>query len=77
MNLHQLAKILYDALEELGNRKIPHSEYLENLPAYKEIIDNTPNKFLKFHLENAIKDEQFELAQYIKETAEKRKFNLI
>ena len=52
------------------------SQYMENLNKYKEIIDRTPNKFLKQHLDNSIKDEQYELAQHIKDTADKRGFDL-
>jgi hypothetical protein len=54
-----------------------HEQYLKNLPRYKEFIDKTPNKFLNFHLNDAIKNERYELAAYIKKTAEKRNFKLI
>ena len=53
-----------------------HEEYLMKLNKYKEIIDKTPNKFLKFHLKDQIKKEHYELARYIKETALKRGFDL-
>ena len=53
-----------------------HEEYLMKLNKYKELIDKTPNKFLKFHLNDQIKKEHYELAQYIKETALKRGFDL-
>lgn len=52
-------------------------EYLLKLPQYKIIIDKTPNKFLAFHLSNAIKNEQFELAEYISQTAKTRNFIII
>jgi hypothetical protein len=51
-------------------------DYLKNLPDYKECIDKSPNKFLDFHLKNAIKDEQYELAQHIVDVAKERGFNL-
>ena len=48
----------------------------DELNKYKELIDKTPNKFLKFHLKDQIQKEHYELAQYIKETALKRGFDL-
>lgn len=53
-----------------------HEEYLSKLDKYKIIIDKTPNKFLKFHLDTCIKKEQYELAQYITEKAINRGFDL-
>lgn len=53
-----------------------HESYLNNLDKYKEHIDQSPNKFLKYHLENALFNEQYELAEYIKQTAKNRNFKL-
>lgn len=54
-----------------------HEQYLSNIDAYKDIIDRSPNKFLKFHLDDCIKKEHYELAEYIKQTAIKRNFELV
>ncbi len=53
-----------------------HEEYLSKLDKYKEIIDKTPNKFLSFHLTDCVEKEHYELAEYIKQTALKRNFEL-
>lgn len=53
-----------------------HEEYIKNPPEYKEIIDKSPDKFLDFHMRTAIKNEEYELAQYIKDVAESRGFKL-
>lgn len=53
-----------------------HQSYLSNLEQYKSYVDESPNKFLKFHLEDALSKEQYELAEYIKQTAKKRNFEL-
>lgn len=42
------------------------------LAKYKSIIDRTPDKFLKYHLDWSIKVEEFELAAYIRDTATQR-----
>lgn len=65
---------LFDFLEDIPPET--HEKYLQNLPKYKEIIDRTPNKFLDFHLDDSIKKERYELAEYIKQTAIKRNFIL-
>ena len=53
-----------------------HEEYLSKLDKYKVIIDKTPNKFLKFHLDDCIKKEHYELAQYTKDKALTKGFDL-
>jgi len=53
-----------------------HEQYLQNLPRYKEIINNTPNHFLQFHLDDVIKKEQYELAEHIKNVANTRGYLL-
>jgi len=53
-----------------------HEQYLRKLDKYKEIIDTIPNNLLRFHLDDQVKKEHYEVAQYIKETAEKRNFSL-
>lgn len=68
--IEELIKIFSDNTPET------HESYLKNLSSYKGIIDRTPNKFLDYHLKNAVNQEQYELAQHIKETAEKRGFIL-
>ena len=70
----ELKKIIYNWLENIPNDT--HEEYLNKLDKYKEIIDRTPNKFLKFHLDYCIKKEHYELAQYIKDKALDRGFNI-
>ena len=54
-----------------------HEEYLSKLKTYKGYVDDSPNKFLKFHLDTALKLEQYELAQHIKDVAESRNFELM
>lgn len=71
-----IIKSFKEALDAIGKMKIPHDQYLKNIPAYKKIIDDSPNKFLSFHLKNSIKDEQYEIAEYIKQTAIERNFEL-
>lgn len=68
--IDQIIKWIEDAPEDT------HEQYLSNLDKYKVIIDKTPNKFLKFHLDDCIKKEHFELAQYIKDKAESIGFDL-
>ena len=53
-----------------------HESYLRNLDQYKSFINKTPNSFLEFHLLNAIRKEQYELAEHIKNVAKKRNFTL-
>lgn len=69
---------IHDILNDCLNNLPPdtHEEYLGKLEEYKKIMDESPNKFLDSHLETALKNEQYELAQYIKDVAEKRKFKL-
>ena len=69
--IEQMAKILRGDLPE-----DTHDQYLSQLDRYKEIIDRTPNKFLRFHLDDCIKKERYELAQYIKDKAQSRGFDL-
>ena len=38
----------------------------------KELVKRTPTKWLGFHLETAVRDEHYELADYIKKEIEKR-----
>ena len=47
--------------------KDTHEQYLTKLDKYKDIIDRTPRKFMNFHLDDCIKKEHYELAQYIYE----------
>jgi hypothetical protein len=49
--------------------KISKEELLEK---YKLLVDKTPDKFLKQHLDWSIKEENFELAAYIRDVAEAR-----
>lgn len=69
-----IEQIIHNWLENIPEDT--HEEYLSKLDKYKEIIDKTPNKFLKFHLDDCIKKEHYELAQYIKDKALTRGFNL-
>ena len=67
------------AVEELFdsmNNEISNEEYLANLPTYKAIADRSLDGYLKQHLEDSIKKEWYELAQYIKEIADKRGVNV-
>jgi protein-arginine kinase activator protein McsA len=61
--MDSIGKIIIDALDNIPEDT--HEEYLEKLPEYKDIIDRSPYKFLKSHLKTAVKNEQYELAQYI------------
>jgi hypothetical protein len=70
----KIERIIYNWLENIPEDT--HEEYLSKISDYKEIIDKTPNKFLKFHLDDCIKKERYELAQYIKDKAISREFNL-
>ena len=54
----------------------PHELYLKNLETYKNKIDKTPDKYLKFCLQDAVSKEQYELAEYIKKVAIKRNFHI-
>lgn len=67
-----LVAIIFKALNNLPQES--HEEYLNNLDEYKKIIDRTPNKFLEYHLKTCLKKEQYELAEYIKITAQNRGF---
>ena len=69
-----IEQIIHNLIENIPEDT--HEEYLSKLDKYKEIIDKTPNKFLKFHLDDCIKKERYELSQYIKETALTREFDL-
>ena len=51
-------------------------EYLKKIDSYKKLVDKTPNRFLQYHLDDQVKKEHYEIAQYIKETADKRGFTL-
>ena len=64
------ARVIFGLIDNFPQPSI--EEYLNNLPKYKEIVDKTPDKWLQFHLDNAIKDEWFELAAYIRDTATRR-----
>lgn len=44
----------------------------EKLAKYKNIIDKTPDKWLKYHLDWSVKEEEFELAAYIRYIAKYR-----
>lgn len=44
----------------------------ERLFKYKKLVDRTPDKWLKYHFDWSVKEEEYELAAYIKSVAEKR-----
>lgn len=48
------------------HQKISKEERLEK---YKTIVDKTPDKWLKCHLDWAVREEEFELAAYIRDVA--------
>jgi hypothetical protein len=50
----------------------PEKSKEETLEAYRSIIDNTPDKWLKYHLDWSVKEEEFELAAYIRDVAKSR-----
>jgi hypothetical protein len=60
-----LGEVIISAIK--STPKETHEEYMKNLPTYMNIIDRTPDKFLQYHLDNAVRDERYELAQYIKD----------
>lgn len=70
----QFVNNLFKALENIPDDT--HEEYLEKLEKYKDVIDRTPNRFLKFHLDDQVKKEHYELAEYIKQTAARRQYKL-
>lgn len=71
--IQNFVNIMFKTLEKI---EWTHQEYLDNLDACKKIIDNTPTRFLSFHLNDSLKKNYFELAEYIKKTAIERKENL-
>ncbi|WP_438423123.1 hypothetical protein [Aquimarina macrocephali] len=71
MVLRRIAQIVESTPEET------HEEYLKNLEKYKNIIDKTPNNFLKYHLDDQINKEHFELAEYIITIAFERGFSFV
>lgn len=74
LNLIDMIDQVFEWIENIP--KETHEEYLNNLDKYKVIIDKTPNKFLKFHLNDCLKKERYELAQYIKDKAMTRGFDI-
>ena len=64
------ANVFFDLIDNCPKPSI--EEYLKNLPKYKQMVDNSSDKWLQFILDNAIKDEWFELAAYIRDTATHR-----
>jgi len=49
----------------IENYKLNHKEYIEKIDIIKRLVDRTPNCWLDFHKENAIRDEWYEIAEYI------------
>lgn len=74
LNVNEMFSEFLNIINNISEQNL--DEYLSNIDKYKNIIDRTPNKFLKFHLDDSIKKEWFELAHYIKETANKRNFKI-
>ena len=72
--LHHIIQNFADNIEEIEDET--HEEYIKKLPQYQELVDKSPDKYLKYHLKNSIEKERYELAQYIKSVAQKRGFNL-
>ena len=63
-----------DLMDKIGEDGI-EGEYMD-LELCKEVIDNCPNELLGRELEMCVADEQYELAEYIINTAKKGGFSL-
>ncbi|MCB0474939.1 MAG: hypothetical protein KDC69_04645 [Flavobacteriaceae bacterium] len=68
-------EIFEKLIESFEEHQETHEQYLEKLDEYKILVDKSPDRFLKFHLDNAVRDEHYELASYIKEEMENRGLN--
>lgn len=65
----------YLSPDEFVNMLFPNPPKLseeERVEKYKGFVDKTPDKWLKYHLDWSIKEEEFELAAYIRDVAKNR-----
>ncbi len=74
-----IKRTIYLTSDEFVNMLFPNPPKLskeERLAKFKSIIDKTPDKWLKYHLDWSINEEEFELAAYIRDLATKRGVHL-
>lgn len=64
-------------LNALGKLPVPAFSTLsaEQVKTIKSLVERTPDKWLKYHLDNCIRDEWYEIAAFIVDVAQKRGVN--
>jgi protein-arginine kinase activator protein McsA len=65
-----------DELCNMMDQTLPYRTHEQKLKTYKEIVDKTPDKWLRYHLDWAVENEEYELAAYIRDIAIQRNVNI-